>query len=140
MKLNELIENQKLVTADPNDTIASVALAMQKHNVGSVVVVEDQRPVGIVTDRDLALAMGARGNSPQSPVQGIMAKTVRVIGGDTEMLTAVTYMKHYEVRRLPIVDRDGCVVGIVSMDDLLRLLSRELYRLGETITSEMVVK
>jgi CBS domain-containing protein len=140
MKLNELIENQKLIAADPNDTIASVTLAMQKHNVGSVVVVEDQRPVGIVTDRDLALAMGAQGNSPRSPIQGIMARIVRTIGADADILTAVAYLKHYEVRRLPIVDREGRLVGIVSMDDLLRLLSRELYHLGEAISREMVVK
>jgi CBS domain-containing protein len=140
MKLNELVENQKLVTADPNDTIASVTSAMQKHNVGSVIVVEDQRPVGIATDRDLAMAMGARGYLPKSPIQGVMNKTVRTIGGDTDMLTAVTYLKHYEVRRLPIVDREGRLIGIVSMDDLLRLLSRELYHLGEAINREMQVK
>jgi CBS domain-containing protein len=65
VKLNDIF-TRAVVTAGPEETLAAVAKKMQEHNVGTVVIVEDRRPVGIVTDRDLALALGARGVSPQA--------------------------------------------------------------------------
>jgi signal-transduction protein with cAMP-binding, CBS, and nucleotidyltransferase domain len=140
VELTELIREREPVTAGPNDTIASVTLAMQKHNVGSVIIVENQIPVGIVTDRDLAVTMGVQGNSPQTPIQNVMTTNVRTIQVDADIFTAVTYMRHYGVRRLPLIDRKGRVAGMVSMDDVMRTLSRELYHLGQAINHEMEAK
>ncbi len=66
MKLNEVF-TRSVVTTRPEETLAAVALRMQEHNVGTVVVVEDRRPVGILADRDLALALGARGPAGRPP-------------------------------------------------------------------------
>jgi CBS domain-containing protein len=66
MKLSDIFTKQ-VITAGPAETLAGVARLMQEHHVGTVVLVEDQRPVGILTDRDLALALGARGGSARRP-------------------------------------------------------------------------
>lgn len=139
MKLNEVF-TRRVVTAGPEETLAKVALEMQEHNVGTVVVVENQRPVGIVTDRDLALALGAQGVNPQTQVQKVMTRHVLAIPEDTGMYAATKFMREREVRRLPIVDREDRLVGIVTLDDLLRFLGRELYNLAEGIKDEMKVK
>ena len=139
MKLSDIF-SKFVVTAERQETLGAVALRMQEHNVGMVVVVEDERPVGIVTDRDLALALGAQGVSLQAPVQKVMTHHVLAIPEDTSIFTATQFMREREVRRLPIVDREDRLVGIVTLDDLLRFLGRELHNLAEGIRHEMVVK
>jgi CBS domain-containing protein len=139
MKLNDIF-TRNVVTAGPGESVATVALKMQEHNVGTVVIVEDRRPVGIVTDRDLALALGAQGISSQTPIQKVMTHHVLAIPEDTSIYTATQFMREREVRRLPIVDREDRLVGIVTLDDLLRFLGRELYNLAEGIKHEMEVK
>jgi len=138
MKLSQLFP-KKLVTAAPGEKLAEVARKMQDHNVGTVVIVRDQRPAGIVTDRDLALALGAQGISPQAPVEKVMTANVRTIGDDAGISTITRFMRDMEVRRLPVVDEHGHLVAVVSLDDLMRFFGRELYNLGEGIKHEMEV-
>jgi CBS domain-containing protein len=139
MKLNEVC-TRSVVTARPEETLAAVALRMQEHNVGTVVVVEERRPIGILTGRDLALALGAREVSRQAPVREVMTRHVLAIPEDTGIYTASQFMRERQVRRLPVVDREDRLVGIVTLDDLLRFLGRELYNLAEGIKREMEVK
>jgi CBS domain-containing protein len=139
MKLSEVF-TRGVVTAWPEETLAAVARRMQEHNVGTLVVVEDERPVGIVTDRDLALALGARGVSPQAPAHEVMTRHVLTIPEDMGIYTATRFMRERQVRRLPVVDAEDRVVGIVTLDDLLRFLGRELHNLAEGIAHEMQVK
>jgi CBS domain-containing protein len=138
MKLCDLF-TKDVVTADPGETLATVARRMSERNVGAVVRVEDRRPVGMVTDRDLAIALGARGLSPQTQVQKVMTPHVLAVLEDAGIFTATTYLRERGVRRLPIVDREDRLVGIATLDDLLRCLARELYNLAESITGEMQV-
>lgn len=141
MKLNEIF-TRNVITAGPADTLATVACKMREHNVGTVVIVEDGRPVGIITDRDLALALalGAQGVSPQASAEKVMSRHVLAIPEDMGVYTATQFMREREVRRLPVVDREDRVVGIVTLDDVLRFLGRELYNLAEGIKHEAEVK
>ena len=139
MKLNDLF-TRNVVTAGPEEALAGIARRMQDHNVGTIVIVEDRRPVGIITDRDLALALGARGLSPQAPVREVMTRHVRAVPEDTGVFTATRFIQDRKVRRLPVVDREDRLVGLVSLDDLLRWLARELSNLAEGIGSEAQVK
>ncbi len=139
MKLNDVF-TRTVVTARPDDTLASVALRMKEHHVGTVVIVEDKRPAGIITDRDLALALGADGVGPQTQVQEVMTRRVLAIPEDATILTATQFIRECGVRRLPIVNKDDCVVGMVSLDDLLWLLARELSSLAEGVRNELKVK
>jgi CBS domain-containing protein len=139
MKLNDLF-TRNVVTAGPEEALAAIALRMREHNVGTAVIVEDRRPVGIITDRDLALALGARGLSPQAPVREVMTRHVLAVPEDTDVFTATRFIQDRKVRRLPIVDGEDRLVGVVSLDDLLRWLARELSNLAEGIGPEVQVK
>jgi len=138
MKLNDVF-TRIVVTAGPDDTLATVALRMKEHHVGTVVIVNDKRPVGIITDRDLALALGADGVSLQTPVQKVMTRRVLAIPEDANIFAATQFIRESGVRRLPIVNKEDCVVGMVSLDDLLGLLARELYNLAAGLKDEMKV-
>jgi CBS domain-containing protein len=127
-------------TARPHDTLASVARTMARHNVGAVVVVEAGRPVGIVTDRDLALALAVEEATPQTPAVRIMTSPVETIQASDGAFQATQAMRENKVRRLAVVDEEGTLTGIVTMDDLLRLLTRELSNLAEGIGPEMHVR
>jgi signal-transduction protein with cAMP-binding, CBS, and nucleotidyltransferase domain len=131
---------KKVVTVLPCESLSSVARAMEQHNVGAVVVAENRRPAGIVTDRDLALHLGAHGMSAQTPVLKIMTAPVNTANRDDGVFDATQAMMEYRVRRLPVVDDDGELVGIVTLDDLLKVLSGELSALIQGIKSEMEVK
>jgi CBS domain-containing protein len=138
MKLSDLF-SKGAITALPDDTLASVAQKMLEHNVGAVVIVQGERPIGIITDRDLALALGAEGVLPEEPARRLMTRRVLTIADDAGIFTATRFMKECEVRRLPIVDRQDRLVGIVTLDDLLRCVGRELYNLAEGIRHEVEV-
>jgi CBS domain-containing protein len=129
-----------VITATPSDTIASVATKMQEHNVGAVVVVEKERPVGIVTDRDIALAVGANRTSIDTAIKSVMTPHVVAVPREAGIFTVTRFMKEQGVRRLPVVDRQDRVVGIVTLDDVLRCLGGELFNLAEGIKSEMSVR
>jgi CBS domain-containing protein len=121
---------RKVITARPGESLAQVATVMEQHNVGAVVVVEQDRPVGIITDRDLALSTCIRGISPDEHVQNIMTCPVSTIRQDAGVFNATQQMMEHAVRRVPVVNDDGSLVGLVSLDDLLLLLSRELQKHG----------
>jgi CBS domain-containing protein len=139
MKLNDLF-TRNVITAGPEEALAGIALRMQEYNVGTVVIVDAGRPVGIITDRDLAIALGARGLSPKVPVREVMTRHVLAVPEDTGVFTATRFIQDRKVRRLPVVDREDRLVGLVSLDDLLRWLARELSNLAEGIGPEVQVK
>ena len=127
------------ITATPTTTLGLVAGLMKAHNVGAVIIEEQMRPVGIITDRDLALAFGLHGHSIHTHASEVMNKHVLAIPHDTDFLTATQYMKERHVRRLPVVDTDDKLVGVVTMDNLLSILGREMANLTETIRDEIHV-
>jgi CBS domain-containing protein len=139
MKLSDIF-SKYVVTAAPQETLEAVALQMQEHNVGMVVAVEDRRPVGIVTDRDLAMALAVRGAPPHAAVQSVMTRKVLAIPDEMDVFAATRFIRECGVRRLPIVDRDDRLVGVVTLDDLVRFLGAELQNLAAGIEAEMVVK
>ena len=102
MKLSDIF-TRSVVTAAPEETLAAVALRMQEHNVGTVIIVEHQRPIGIVTDRDLALALGARGVSPQAQVQNADDTSCSGHSGGHEHL--YRHQVHERTRSAPVADR-----------------------------------
>ena len=138
MSLSSLL-NRRVATVNPKDSLAKVGGLMELENVGAIVVTEGDRPVGIVTDRDLALAVCVRGASPQEHVQSVMTCPVSTISKDEGIYNATQQMMEHAVRRLPVVDPSGGLVGLVSLDDLLLLLSRELQNMAEGIKVETAV-
>ena len=147
MKLSEYISSVRgdifatnLVTVGPEEPLSWVALQMREYDVGMVVVVENEKPVGIVTDRDLAMALGTRDISPRSPVKTTMTTPVRTIPDGAGIFAATQCMADGKIRRLPIVNEEGRLVGIVSLDDLMWLLGRELYNLADGIKYQTALR
>jgi len=123
-----------VVLAAAEDSAASAARAMRDARVGCVVVTRAARPIGILTDRDLALRVVAEGRDPErTRVSEIVTYDPVVLGDDDQIATAAARIREHGVRRLPIVDAEGRVTGIVTADDLVVLLGRELADLCEGI-------
>lgn len=122
----ERFTRKRVVTVDADATVLEVARAMESEHVGAVLVVEGGVPIGIVTDRDLALRVLARGNGPTACVREVMTREPVTIGVDALLDEALYAMRNSGVRRLPIVDSRGKLVGLVALDDLMVLLSAEL--------------
>lgn len=127
-----------VVTAALDDTVLDVACRMRDLKVGCVVVVRDGRPVGMLTDRDIVLRVVAERLDPEAIlVSSIVTYDAVTIARTDGFLTAVRTMREHGVRRVPIVDADGRVTGIVTADDLVALLGSELSALGEAIAGNV---
>jgi len=106
-----------VVTAQAGDSLRSVGELMRDRNVGSVVICEGGRPVGVLTDRDLALAVVADGIDPAQRA-GPHASRPLVCGEVAmDLEEAVALMVQHRIRRLPVIGDDG-LAGIVTIDDL----------------------
>jgi CBS domain-containing protein len=106
-----------VVTAPREASMQAVAELMRDREVGSVVIVDGERPCALITDRDVAIALGANGVKPSDEVDSHASRPL--VCGDTGMNLeeAAALMVQHRVRRLPIVS-DGSLTGIVTLDDL----------------------
>lgn len=134
--------NRDVAFTTRETTVAAAAKLMRHGHVGSVVVVERMNggrrlPVGIVTDRDIIVEVIATGLDPATITVGdIMAREL-VVGRESDsVLETLEIMKFKGVRRLPTVDREGQLVGIVTVDDLLETLAEELNELAKIVARE----
>lgn len=117
MQVSEVMNSHPL-TATPQDTLRDVAEIMQRTDTGFVPVGEDDRLVGTVTDRDIVIRGLAAGIAPDSPVQQVMSAELLYCFEDQEVAEVARNMGEKQVRRLPVVDREKRLVGIVSLGDL----------------------
>ena len=123
-------------TAHRDQSAGNLATVMKEENVGSVIIENDRRPVGIVTDRDLVLEVLEPRADPKSVTAAdIMTETPVTIDTDGGVFDAIRTLNEHSVRRLPVVD-DDIVAGIVTLDDLVVMLSDELDSLGDVIEAE----
>lgn len=134
--------NRNVVTATAETTVAAAARLMRQYHVGSIVIVDEvesggRLPVGIVTDRDLVVEVLAPDLDPKAITVGDIALDPLVTARESEgLLEAMEIMRHKGVRRLPIVNTEGYLVGIVSIDDLLQLLSEQVTELAKVVARE----
>ncbi len=118
--------------------ISEVAVLMDTHDVGSVVIVdEDGRLSGIVTDRDLVVRAMADGRDPSTAVSKVMTSDVLSLREDTPLFAAATEMATAGCRRMPVVDEQARVTGMITLDDLLTVFARQTEKLAEAVSSEM---
>jgi CBS domain-containing protein len=120
-----------------DESVLESARRMRDRQVGTVVVVDNMRPVGILTDRDLTMRVLAAGlDAKVTRVSEVMTPSPTTIGEDDSIETAVGYMRAGRFRRLPVVGRDGRVIGILALDDVLELVADELADIGQLLKRE----
>lgn len=133
--------NREVIIVQPDDSVLEAARLMRLHHVGDVLVVEEHGgsrvPVGIVTDRDLVVEIMSAQLDPASiSVKDIMVSELVTVPEDAGLFEAIEYMHAKGVRRLPVVDRNGGLVGIFTLDDLIELFAEEMTSLAKLVKHE----
>jgi len=133
--------NREVIIVQRDESVLQAAKLMRQHHVGNVVVVEERNgrrvPVGIVTDRDLVVEIIAPElDSTVITVGDIAVAELATVRENNGVFEAIQYMRNKGVRRLPVVDDGGGLVGIVTLDDLLVLLAEELGALARLVERE----
>lgn len=104
--------------AGPEATLKEAAEAMARLDIGLLPVAEGDRLVGMISDRDIAVRGVAAGMSAETPVRAIMSADVKYCFEDEDVVGVLANMGDIQVRRLPVLDREKRLVGIVSLGDL----------------------
>lgn len=127
-----------VITITPEQNIADACQLLQDKNVGCVVVVEGGKLCGVLTDRDIALkVVGAHKDPYQTTVREIMTPHPVRISVDQSLHELTALMHRHHVRRVPIVDGENKVQGIVTLDDLLVLLGEEMSDISKSLTAAL---
>jgi CBS domain-containing protein len=126
-------------TAAADDSVRVASNRMKVERVGTLVVLDsDGRPEGIVTDRDIALrVVGERRDPDTTPLSAVMTSPVDSINEDTTIDWALHRMADRGVRRLVVVDDEGMMSGLLSMDDVLALLIEEAQDVGSLLRQQL---
>lgn len=111
---------------------------MRQHTVGCLIVADrEQFPLGILTDRDLVMrVVAAQRDAARTTVGEVMTRFPELAHEDMPIEAALELMRRRAFRRLPVIDKDGRVSGVVTLDDILILLTEELTQIGEILRRE----
>jgi CBS domain-containing protein len=123
--------------------LTEAAALMRESNVGTVVVVEgsngERSPIGMLTDRDIVVSVLAAGLSMDTLTVGdVMSKPVYCCSGSQDVFDAIAIMREHGIRRLPVLNIQGSLAGIIAADDIWTALAIQLSSLGEAMTREHV--
>ncbi|MGJ9419451.1 CBS domain-containing protein [Massilia sp. CMS3.1] len=129
------------ISCNRDETVQGAALLMRKHHVGDLVVVDgsdgDAIPAGMVTDRDIVVSVVALGLDPASlQVGDIMSDDLLTCREDDDVYQTIEHMRLRGIRRVPVVNANGALAGIVSADDLLEFLAEEMGDLSRISGSQ----
>lgn len=153
MKISEIC-TRNVVTVREFDDLTTAARLMRERHVGYLIVVApivDElalmadgpalKPIGVITDRDIVVAVVARETEPRSlRVGDVMSREPVVVNEELSISAALREMRRIGVRRVPVVGRSGSLVGVLSLDDILGSLSEELLDVAGSIRSEVRIE
>jgi CBS domain-containing protein len=127
-----------VVTVSPDATVSEVTRIMEDKNLGSVIVTGGDDRFGIVTDRDIALRVVNRCLDPvRTPIEDVMTQDlVLTLREDMGLFEALEQIRKSAVRRFPVVDVEGRLTGIITLDDIIRLLGKEIAGVASVIENE----
>ncbi|HEY8540578.1 MAG TPA: CBS domain-containing protein [Steroidobacteraceae bacterium] len=117
MKVSDCMTRDVRLTA-PTQTLREAAKLMAEMDIGALPVGDNDRLIGMVTDRDIAVRGVARGLGPDTPVRDVMTEDVKYCFADQTIEEVSRNMGDIQVRRLPVVDRQKRLVGIISLSDI----------------------
>jgi CBS domain-containing protein len=124
--------NRDVVVVAKQEPVQEAIRLMRRHHVGDVVVVdslgENVKPVGILTDRDIVLEILAQDIDMNTVrISDVMTYKLLTVTEDTSILDAIELMREKAVRRLPVVNASGFLVGIITVDDILEIITEQLH-------------
>jgi len=125
------------VTVTVDATIRQAAAAMDQHSVGAVVVVVGDRPVGVITDRDLVVRALARRMPSDARVDSVMSADVVCVGADDELHVVAAILGAHQFRRVPVVDGHR-LIGMITLDDLIVRLASDLHEATKGVTAQLL--
>lgn len=117
MKIRDVMSKDVQV-ARPEDTLQNVAGRMAAGDFGFIPVADGDRLIGALTDRDIVVRGVASGAGPEARVLDVLSRDALVVRADDDLKVALDLMSSRQIRRLPVVDKDGRLVGVVSLGDL----------------------
>ena len=126
------IMTKNVRTATPGASLREVAAMMRDGDMGAVPIVDGERLVGIVTDRDVVVRAVSEGKGPDTPASEAMTKELFSVGPDDFVFEAVRLMGERQVRRVPVVNVDGSLAGIIAMADVA-LETEDQQEIAETM-------
>jgi CBS domain-containing protein len=140
MNIGELC-NREVIVVNRDDSVLSAAQLMREYHVGDVVVVEQRGaarvPVGIITDRDIVVELVATEVDPKTvTVSDTMNGELLTVGEDEQLTELVATMRGKAVRRVPVVDSNHSLVGIVTLDDVIDVMAEQLNALVALVQRE----
>jgi CBS domain-containing protein len=139
--------SRNVVTVRELDELTAAAQLMRQKHIGYLVVIEPKvgdnalAPVGVITDRDIVVGVVARETDPRAlKVGDVMTRQPVLVREESPISAALHHMREIGVRRLPVVDRGGGLVGVLSLDDVLEGLAEELMDVASSIRHELKVE
>ena len=136
MKISELALREPVVIGC-DATMADAAALMASSGVGSVIVLDGNTPVGIVTDRDIVTRGVGRSYPADGRIDGLMSMGLIALDVDHDLADLVHVFRDHAVRRIPIVDHDR-VVGVVALDDIMVLVADELSTVSKVLAGQIM--
>mgnify|MGYP003835908549 CR=1 FL=1 len=133
--VDEVVADE-VVTVERDTPIRTAVAKMNGREVGSVVVVDDRQPIGILTDRKVALALEETPDIADRPAEELLGRELITIDASTTVFEAIQLLRDEGIRRLPVVDDTGRLQGIVTLDDVLVLLASELDKVASTVQAQ----
>ena len=115
-----------VITVESKKTVAEAAALMAEKDVGNLIVMEDNMPIGIVTERDFVRRVLAKEKTPKTKISEVMSTPLRVIDPDAPLKEAARRMVRKRIRRLPVIE-DNKLVGIITATDFARHLSKKTF-------------
>ncbi len=121
IKVGEIM-HKGLIVVDSNESIENAAKLMKENKIGSVIVMEKGKGVGIVTERDIVRRVVSVGLSTKQKVKKIMSTPLRTIKEDSSINKAISVMRKYKIKKLPVTDKKGRLIGIITETEILHTL------------------
>ena len=139
MSIGEIC-NREVIVIQRDEPVLEAAKLMRQYHIGSIIVIDKLEgrlvPVGMITDRDIVIEIVATELDESVIIGDIMVPDIFTVEENTTTHETIEFMRRKTVRRLPIVDKTGELVGIFTLDDALQLVSEELLDLAKLVRYE----
>ncbi len=131
------VARENVITIDIETTAKEAIEKMENERVGSIIITKDNKPEGIITDRDIAVKVTGKNRNPEDVgAKEIMTEKPFTVNKDEGVFEVIRKTADRRVRRIPIVEENGDLAGIITLDDLIVLLATEVNTLSRVIQAE----